>query len=170
MAAPLTYRLMELGEEARVSDLVTRVFNEFVAPDYSAEGVREFLRYADTNLMAQRSQANHFVLLAFAGMALVGADLAGMIELRDWNHISLLFVDRPYLRQGIGRGLLQRSLEICRSRQPGLAEITVNSSPYAVPIYVRLGFEPVAAEQVRNGIRFVPMKMALSPRTGETPE
>ena len=164
MAAPITYRLMEPGEEARVSDLTTRVFNEFVAPDYSAEGVREFLRYVHPDLMAQRSQANHFVLLALAG-----ADLAGIIELRDWGHISLLFVDRIYLRQGIARALLQRALEICRSRRPGLAEITVNSSPYAVPIYMRLGFEPVAAEQIRKGIRFVSMRLTLSLRTSETP-
>ncbi len=170
MAGPLTYRLMEPGEETRVSDLVTRVFDEYVAPDYSAEGVREFLRYVDPNLLAQRSRANHFVLLAFASIAPVGPALAGIIELRDWNHVSLLFVDRPYLRQGIARGLLQRSLEICRSRQPGLAEITVNSSPYAVPIYVRLGFEPIGAEQIRDGIRFVAMKLTLSPRTSETAE
>ena len=44
MAAPITYRLVEPGKEARVSDLATRVFKEFVAPDYSAESVREFLR------------------------------------------------------------------------------------------------------------------------------
>jgi GNAT superfamily N-acetyltransferase len=103
-------------------------------------------------------------------LALAGADLAGIIELRDWNHISLLLVDRPYLRQGIARQLLQRSLEICRSRQPDLTEVSVYSSPYAVPIYTKLGFEPTAAEQIRDGIRFTAMKMTLSQRTSETAE
>jgi len=163
MSVPLAFRLMEPGEEARVSDLATRVFNEFIAPDYSVEGVQEFLRYVRPEPIAQRAQADHFVLLAVAG-----AELAGVIELREWNHISLLFVDQPYLRQGIARQLVQRSLEICRSQRPDPAEITVNSSPYAVPIYVKLGFEPVGAEQTRNGIRFVPMKMTVSPRTRAT--
>ena len=41
MEASLSYRLMRSGEEAAVCDLVVRVFNEFVAPDYTDEGIRE---------------------------------------------------------------------------------------------------------------------------------
>ncbi len=35
---------------------------------------------------------------------------------------------------------------------------TVNSSPYAVEIYRRLGFAPTDHEQITNGIRYTPMK------------
>ena len=37
-------------------------------------------------------------------------------------------------------------------------EFTVNSSSYAVDIYIHLGFEEVDQEQTVNGIRFTPMK------------
>jgi len=36
--------------------------------------------------------------------------------------------------------------------------ITVNSSPYAAKIYRKLGFVDMDAEQMTNGIRYVPMR------------
>ena len=38
-----------------------------------------------------------------------------------------------------------------------LIKMSVNLSPYAVPIYRRLGFRDTGAEQVVNGLRFTPM-------------
>ena len=37
--------------------------------------------------------------------------------------------------------------------------MTVNSSPYAVPIYHKLGFKDTGSEQVVNGLRFTPMEL-----------
>lgn len=37
-------------------------------------------------------------------------------------------------------------------------KLTVNSSPYAVPVYYKLGFCDVDKEQVVNGLRFTPME------------
>jgi hypothetical protein len=42
-----------------------------------------------------------------------------------------------------------------------LAQVSVNSSPNAVPIYERLGFASWSPEQTVNGIRFVPMLLEL---------
>lgn len=35
---------------------------------------------------------------------------------------------------------------------------TVNSSPYAVPVYHKLGFIDMDSEQLADGMRFTPMK------------
>lgn len=35
--------------------------------------------------------------------------------------------------------------------------MTVNASPYAIPVYRKLGFIDIDVEQVINGIRFTPM-------------
>lgn len=153
----LMYRLMTPGEEAEVCDLISRVFNEFVAPEYTPEGIQEFFKYVKPELLSNRSLVNHFVLVA-----VVGDKIVGMIEMRDYNHISLLFVDKHFQRQGIARELFQRSLEICRSYKPDLLEISVNSSPYAVPIYEKLSFRQTRSEQTINGIRFMPMTLKLS--------
>ena len=36
--------------------------------------------------------------------------------------------------------------------------ITVNSSPYAVPVYRKLGFVETDTEQLADGMRYTPMK------------
>ena len=53
------------------------------------------------------------------------------------------------------------ALERCLQEKFDLAEITVNSSPYAVLIYERLGFVVQNEEMVKNGIRFIPMKRVI---------
>jgi SAM-dependent methyltransferase/GNAT superfamily N-acetyltransferase len=147
---------MAVAEAPSVCDLVARSFGEFVARDYSPEGVAEFLRFANPAAMLERIQHGGFVLVAEeTGI------LAGMAEFRENRHIALLFVDKPYQHRGIARELVRRGIEICRSRQPGLAQITVNSSHYAVPVYLKLGFAAMGAEQEVHGIRFTPMALDL---------
>jgi ribosomal protein S18 acetylase RimI-like enzyme len=148
---------MKPGEEGPVCSLVGRVFDEFVAPDCSPEGVREFLRYAEPGAMLNRVLGgDHFILVAVAHERIVG-----MIEMRECYHICLCFVDRAYQARGIGRSLWSRALDTCVQRRPGLCEVDVNSSLFAVPFYERLGFRTTGPEQVNGGIRFVPMNMVL---------
>jgi len=156
MEASLYYRLMKSGEESAVCALVTRVFNEFVAPDYSDDGVEEFLKYVEPNSLLARSQENHFVLIAT-----LLEEIVGMIEVRDHSHISLLFVDKRFQRIGIGKELLRKSLEVCFSHKQGLSQISVNSSPYAVEVYRKLGFRRQGPRQTVQGICFDPMVLDL---------
>lgn len=152
----ISIRQMERGEEERVCRLIQQVFNDFVAPLYAQEGVEEFLRYVDPNLMAKRTQSNHLTLIAEVNRELIGA-----IEMRDFNHISLLFIVGEKQRQGIGRKLLQEALVIARRYEPDLSEVDVHSSPNAVDAYERLGFQAVGPEKLENGICYVPMKMRI---------
>lgn len=125
-------------------DLVWNVFLQYEAPDYSAEGIREFRRSIDDPafLAALRTYG------AFQEERFVG-----VIATRNSGaHIALFFVDGAYQRQGIGRALFERA---CKDN-PGKT-MTVNSSPYAVPVYHRLGFTDTDAEQVTNGLRYTPM-------------
>lgn len=39
--------------------------------------------------------------------------------------------------------------------------MTVNSSPYAVPVYEKLGFHATGSEQTVNGLRFTPMERVM---------
>ncbi len=152
----ISIRLMAPGEEERVCRLVRQVFNDFVAPLYAQEGVEEFLRYADPDLMAERAQSNHVTLIAETN-----GELIGVIEMKDFNHISLLFVTRERQRQGIGRQLLQVVLTIARQYDPVLSEVDMHSSPNAVDAYERLGFQAVGPDKREHGICFIPMKMRI---------
>ena len=80
--------------------------------------------------------------------------LVGVIATREQGtHIALFFVDGEYHRKGIGRKLFERVLQDNKVNY-----MTVNSSPYAVPVYKKLGFEQTDFEHEKNGLRFTPMK------------
>ncbi|EKU97666.1 putative acyltransferase [Leptolyngbya sp. PCC 7375] len=153
----LTYRPLNVTDAREVSELVARGFNEFVAPECSSEGIQEFYRYIQPNAFRTRVQTNHFSLIT-----LVQDKIVGVIEMRDHNHISLLFVTSEFQHRGIAKELLRQALQICRANEPRLSEISVNSSSYAVPIYEKLGFHRAGERQVRNGIGFIPMVLKLT--------
>lgn len=156
MNGAIIYRRMQAGEETIVCAMIERCFQTFVAPGYAPEGVQEFLAYASPEPMAERVRGGSFVLVAESGGV-----VAGMIEMRDHDHVSLLFVDAAFMRRGISRELLRRALDICRAARPDLQVVTVNSSPYAVPVYERLGFYVLSPEQETNGIGYTPMALPL---------
>ena len=88
------------------------------------------------SLFLQRIKANYFVIIAKSQ-----EKIAGIIEVRNYKHLSLLFVLREFQLKGISKELLRRSIEICLINKPNLQQITVNSSPNAVNIYEKLGFK-----------------------------
>ena len=155
----LVYRYLQPGEETAVCNLVTRVFNEFIAPDYTDEGTREFNAYIEPERLASRYQSNHKVIVAT--IATHHDEIVGMLELRNGEHISLLFVDKRFQHKGISRRLVQQAIDICRQDNPNQRQMSVNSSPYALPVYKRLGFHVTQPEQVSHGIRYIPMVLDL---------
>jgi len=156
MRGKIKIREMKDGEEKAVCDAVIKSFNEFVAPDFSQEGIDSFMDGVKPQLITDRIKNGNIIVVAISDKKIVG-----VIEVRNMNHVSMFFVDGEYHRQGIGRGLLNHALKICRSITKGISEITVNSSPYAVHIYERLGFQKTSEEQTKNGIRCTPMVKKL---------
>ncbi len=128
-----------------VSSLIRRTFLRFEAPDYSEEGIRSFMDFLNNKEQ-------------MAGLIMFGAyvdnELAGVIAAQnELSHICLFFVDEPFQRQGIGRKLWEQVLSSSRA-----VRITVNSSPYAVEIYRRLGFQNLSEERLTDGMRYTPME------------
>lgn len=66
-------------------------------------------------------------------------------------------VEKACHRQGIARALFSTLRDHCRTA-PDTPRITVNSSPYAVGAYRRLGFRATGDERTVDGIRFTPME------------
>ncbi|MDR2568878.1 MAG: GNAT family N-acetyltransferase [Oscillospiraceae bacterium] len=124
------------------------VFMEFDSPDYTAEGIDEFLKFLEPlNITEMLDESKMRIWTCCCNGCVVGALAA------EKNHINLLFVDGMHHRKGIARRLLEIMIN---SYNPKV--ISVNSSPYAVKAYQKLGFNETAAEQFENGIRFIPMK------------
>ncbi|MEM8675129.1 MAG: GNAT family N-acetyltransferase [Cyanobacteria bacterium P01_G01_bin.67] len=120
------------------------------------KGFRSFITIIQPSAFYARAQTNHFSLISLKQDKIVG-----VIEMRDYNHVSLLFVAPEFQHQGIAKELLRQALEICSDNKSILSEISVHSSSYAVLIYERLGFDRARERQVRNGISFFPMVLKL---------
>ena len=71
----------------------------------------------------------------FVLVAVQADQLIGMIEVRNYNHIALLFVDDEHQRQGIASSLLEVAIEKCREKNATLRRITVNASPYGLSFF-----------------------------------
>jgi predicted GNAT family N-acyltransferase len=152
MSTEITYRLARGGEEPEVCALVARVFNRFVAPDFSQDGVDEFLRYARPDALSERSKKDHVVLVGEEK-----GQLIGVLEVRQYRHIALLFVELQ--GRGVARELLKRAVALSRDHAPEVQAITVHASRHALPVYQRLGFKVTASERTKNGITYTPMAL-----------
>ena len=151
------YRKIEKEELQETLNLVRKVFDEFEAPYYSEEGVASFYKFIDINNMLEQYEN---CSLYFYG-CFVNDTIVGMIAVRDFVHISLLFVDKHYHKQGVARTLFNNVMKLCKEKKPLLKSITVNSSPYAVGFYYKLGFVDISSEQTVDGIKFMPMRLEI---------
>lgn len=154
------YQIIPIGTDTsnitKAMDLVWSVFLEFEAPEYSDEGIQEFKNFVMPQAVESKiANAELFVWGCFNENKIVG-----VIATRPLCHISLLFVDKAYHRQGIAKALYQTVLDYYRNNSD-YTEVTVNSSPYALEAYRRLGFLDADLEQTVNGLRFIPMKHAF---------
>lgn len=126
-------------------DLIWETFLKFEAPDYSDEGVKSFKDFIDDRKIIKS--------LEFFG-AYDNEELKGVIATNEnRRHICCFFVKARYQRQGIGRMLWEYVLINSSNKV-----FTVNSSPYAVPVYHKLGFVDTDSEQLADGMRYTPMK------------
>lgn len=141
---PYYVRRLCADETPEALDLAWEVFLKFEAPEYSDEGIAEFKNTIDN--------AQKLRLMKFYG-AFDNDELVGTLAMRDGNHISLFFVNEKYHRKGVGKKLFETM-----KNDYDIKAFTVNSSPYAVEIYSKLGFIKTDCEKITNGIRYTPMK------------
>ena len=141
---PYPVRRLAPEEYPEALELCWRVFLEFEAPEYPPEGVAAFRASLDDEERTRR--------LDFYG-AFDAEKLVGVLCMRQPRHIGGFFVDAAYHRRGIGRRLFEAM------RQDYETQVfTVNSSPYAVEVYRRLGFTPTDTEQLTDGLCYTPMR------------
>lgn len=138
-------------------DLVWEVFEKYEAPDYEEMGIKTFRHFIEFGNMVEKVNQGE---MTFWG-CYQNNYLVGVIALRTGQHISLLFVREKFHHLGVARRLVRVAENHVLSMEPAVRAITVNSSPYAVGFYKKLGFVPLGPERAENGIRFTSMRMAI---------
>ena len=143
-----SYNELDTEKLYETLELVREVFMEFEAPDYSAEGISEFLHFLDPyEIMELIEDEKMRIWTCNLNDQIIGMIAAGK------EHINLLFVHSRHHRKGIAGNLLDIVIKYFNP-----VEVSVNSSPYAIEAYKRLGFVETGEEKTENGIRFTPMK------------
>lgn len=137
-------------------ELTWKTFMRFEADDYTKEGIRSFFDFI-TDSMLYKMFLNgiyHMFVAEDKGK------IIGMITLRNDTHISLLFVDSDYHRKGVGKCLMKTVWDFIET-ELGKEMVTVNSAPYGVGFYHKLGFNDLGPEEIKDGIRYTPMRRIL---------
>ena len=164
------------------------VFSEFEAPIYSKRGAESFMEFiSDARLKSMFLHGKYPLFLAVEKKPAVenaeqgfemrtgGEKIVGIITLRQYNFISLLFVDGRYQHRGIGEALINRACEYVRTdteearidrnkeeeyryeRESG-GFVTVFAALNAVGFYEKLGFYRTGHEGENDGISYIPMR------------
>lgn len=156
MDTPYEIRSAYRDEWQDAMALAWKTFLRFEADVYTPEGVKNF-----QNFITDSTLHRMFVMGAYQlFVALDHGKVIGMITLRNSTHISLLFVDEKYHRRGIGRALFDYLAEYLLA-EVGAYKVTVDSSPYGVEFYHKLGFKDIRAEEKKDGIIYTPMEFIL---------
>lgn len=148
-------RKITSSEVGEALSLALEVFMQFEAPDYKPEGVETFKRDIIENdeFIAKCRNGACPIYAAFDNGKIIG--LIGMHESR--THINLVFTKKEYNRKGVAAAIFKYLLR----DNPELSEITLNSSPYGLPFYLKLGFVSQSEELEQDGIRYTPMKYTV---------
>ena len=148
----LEYKIEELKLEnlEEAINVIEDTFMKFEAPDYSKQGIESFFKFANYETIKENFSKNMKMYVAK-----VNEKIVGVIGYRDNSHINLLFVLEEYQHNGIAKALYNLVLENCKNANT--KRMTVNSSPYAHNVYLKLGFIDDNQMQEVDGIKFYPM-------------
>jgi len=148
---------IKLKDIIEASKFIKKVFDEFIAEDYSEKGAGHFYELIDEQSIQQRFLNGNMIIVAKSENR-----ITGYIEITNLNHIYLLFVAKEFQKKGIGRKLIYFSLNMLIENNPELTRVTVNSTSFAIKFYEKLGFGKMADFQYKNGIISYPMSIMIN--------
>lgn len=149
-------RKAQASEWETAMELAFRVFLKFEAMEYGPEGIRSFAEFVTDEALKKAFLWGRYLLF----VAVVEEKIIGMISLRSGNHISLLFVDQEYHRQGVGTALI-KYLQAYMLQHTDFQTLTVNAAPYGIPFYHKIGFTDTGYQTKADGILYTPMEFYL---------
>lgn len=153
---PYEVRWAKTEEWAPAMKMIWKTFLKFEGEDYSPEGIQNFFDFiSDDNLYRAFLRGDYQMMVALDEDRVIGA-----ASIRNYNHLSLLFVDEEYHYRGVGRALMKKMFEYLKM-EAGERYMSLTSSPYAVDFYHKLGFRTVKPEEEISGIRVTSMVRLL---------
>lgn len=140
----------------KTMQMVWETFLKYEGKDYTEEGIRNFDEFIHSDSLYQSFKLGSYQIM----IALDGDRIIGMASVRNRHHLSLLFVQEEYHRQGVGSALISL---FCKYLKEEMAEkeMTVWAAPYAVAFYEKMGFVIVEPEKEVEGIKITTMRKEI---------
>ena len=151
----ICYSTLTIEDIPEAYSLVRKVYDEFVSNENNTQGNSIFYDFIKPEKAQKRLSE-----ISFAIVAKVNTRICGIIEVKNNNHICLLFVKKNLHKHGIAKAMFKLAIDKCIQNKRNY--IDVNSSLYAVPIYKKLGFRKTENRKLINGIQFVPMLYSMN--------
>ncbi len=153
------------ADAAAVARLIEPGFARFIAPTLGDVGRVAFRLYVTEKALRSRLEQGSVAWCAVQEATAVGyAELGCRDDRPDGiDHLTLLFTAVEHQGRGIARCLIRTVTAHLLAADPPVGDLTVNASVYALPIYERLGFRPIAAVGEQDGIIATPMRLVLTP-------
>lgn len=150
----LQLRIARRADAPAISALINDLM-PYLTLEANGAGAEQFIAgMAPRALECYVSEANYRYWIGH-----VGAELAGVVALRDNKHLFHLFVARAFHGQGLARQMWNAASEA--ARDAGNTEgFTVNSSPHALAMYEHFGFVATGPRVEQQGIAYIPMRRA----------
>ena len=157
---PYEVRWAKTEEWAPAMKMIWKTFLKFEGEDYSPEGIQNFFDFiSDDNLYRAFLRGDYQMMVALDENRVIGA-----ASIRNYNHLSLLFVDEEYHYRGIGASIMNNLCEYLKN-EAGEKYMSLNAAPYAVGFYRKLGFLATAPEEEYSGIRVTRMEKVFGNTT-----
>lgn len=133
-----------------ISGLAKRIYIKYNSKIDTEEGINGILSFiSEESIKLRFYLRGAFTLVARDA----NKNIIGIVEVRNFEHISLFFVDDKYFKCGIGKALFEEVKNTSVSDK-----FTVNASDYALEFYKKLGFvQTTDSIQIENGVHFYPM-------------
>lgn len=140
----------QIEDIKEISELVKRIYLKYNSKIDTEEGINNILTFISAESMRLRFYIEGALMLVARNE---NNDIVGMIELKNFEHISLFFVDDKYFKCNIGKKLFEEAKNIFKSEK-----FSVNSSDYGLEFYKKLGFIQITDSiKVEKGVHFYPM-------------
>lgn len=140
----------------KATELAYRVFLKYEAKEYGREGTDSFAQFLTSSELEKLFYAGKYIVY----VAVKDGELIGIGSLRSGNHLSLLFVNGDYHRNGVATQII-RKLQDYLLRETEYVTMTVNAAPYGIPFYEEMGFRALGDFEEVDSIVYKPMELYL---------
>ena len=151
----MTLRIAHSTDAPAISALICNVA-PYLTPHPPGTGAEQFLLGMAPPAIARyvTGSGYHYQL------GMLGSVLVGVIAISENRHVFHLYVAPAFHHRGVARRMWHAAKTA--AIEAGNTEgFTVNSSPYARPMYERFGFVATGPEVAEHGIAYVPMRLQL---------